>query len=378
MGVDAGLLQQPAQVTQQPGAHHAARRDVDRDGRAGGAALQGGQVGQGAAQDPPGQVGDDRAALGAGQEQVGQQQPALGVLPAHQRLEAGHRAGPPVDLRLVVDHQLLVAQRPGQLLGAGAVGGRPVAAGAAPALGGGLGVVHRGVGGLQQVGDGAAVVGVDGQPDGRGDRPADLVETDRLGELGEEVLGSPLEGRRVGCGEEQGELVAAQAHREVLGGGDGPGPLTDLDEHPVTGVVPQGVVDGLEAVQVEQQQPGLPAGLLGVGDQPRPLGGEDLAGGQAGQGVLLPGTARQQAHQPGHPAPAADGVPEGDHHLVPPPRPGDEQEADTQQRDQSDGEDRHPVVGHCVHVILPDSSRPRPVRGPAARRMWRRRSTSSG
>ena len=205
-----------------------------------------------------------------------------------------------------------------------------------------------------------------------------LVEPDRLGELGEQVLGALLEGARVRAGDEQGELVAAQPHRQVLDADGGPGPPPDLDQDPVAGVVAEGVVDGLEPVEVQQQQAGVPTGLLGLGEQPRALGGEHLAGGQARQRVLLAGAAGQQPHQPRHPAPAADGVAEGDHHLVPSPRPGDEQEADAQQRDQGDGEGRHPVVGHCVHVIPPDSSRPSPAQGPAVPRRSHPRSTSSG
>ena len=45
----------------------------------------------------------------------GAEQPALRVLPAHERLEAGHGAGPHVGLGLVVQDELAGLERPVQL-----------------------------------------------------------------------------------------------------------------------------------------------------------------------------------------------------------------------------------------------------------------------
>ena len=64
-----------------------------------------------------GQHRHEPAALGLRQEPAGRHEAGLRVLPAHERLDAHHRAGPQGDLRLVVQDQLAVADRPAQPLG---------------------------------------------------------------------------------------------------------------------------------------------------------------------------------------------------------------------------------------------------------------------
>ena len=69
-------------------------------------------------------------------------------------------------------------------------------------------------------------------------------------------------GRRLGVrdGRQQhGELVAAEPGDHVLGPQRAADPLGDVLEQPVAHLVPEGVVDLLEPVEVEQEQPDPPA-----------------------------------------------------------------------------------------------------------------------
>ena len=58
---------------------------------------------------------DQAAVLGDGDELGGVEQAALGVLPAHERLDAGDLAGAQADHRLVVEGELVAVERLAQL-----------------------------------------------------------------------------------------------------------------------------------------------------------------------------------------------------------------------------------------------------------------------
>jgi hypothetical protein len=111
------------------------------------------QVTQRALQHPQGEPPHESGLLGEGEEDVRVEQSPVGVLPANQRLEAGHRAGPEVELGLVVVDQLVGVQCRPELLErlepVTRVGGAvrcPDLEAMAAALGG----VHRRVGAGQQ------------------------------------------------------------------------------------------------------------------------------------------------------------------------------------------------------------------------------------
>ena len=70
---------------------------------------------QRAVEHPAGQVGDQAGALGQRHELAGREQAARRVLPAHERLDADHRAGAQRDLRLVVQDELVLVDRAAQL-----------------------------------------------------------------------------------------------------------------------------------------------------------------------------------------------------------------------------------------------------------------------
>ena len=85
--------------------------------------------------------------------------------------------------------------------------------------------------------------------------------------------------------EQHHELVAAEPRDRVLGPGQRPQAIGDLDQHPVTGTVSEAVVDSFEVIQVDEQQ--------GAGDSLAARRGDSLlhpveqqsAVGQAGQGI---------------------------------------------------------------------------------------------
>ena len=62
-------------------------------------------------------------------------------------------------------------------------------------------------------------------------------------------------GAAVRAGHEHGEFVAAEACDEILGTEGGPQPRPDRLEHEVAAVMPERVVDLLEAVEVDEQEP---------------------------------------------------------------------------------------------------------------------------
>jgi hypothetical protein len=109
-------------------------------------------------------------------------------------------------------------------------------------------------------------------------------DRDRLGELGLHAVG---EGRGVAVVLQQHrELVTAEAGHGVAGAHHRPQPLGHRHEQLVTGRVPQGVVDGLEVVQVAEQDRQCPAvTLVQLHGVLHPVV-EQRAIGQTGQGVM--------------------------------------------------------------------------------------------
>ena len=120
---------------------------------------------------------------------------------------------------------------------------------------------------------------------------------DRGGEGEQDPLADRTGDLRPGRGQQDGELVAADAGDQVTGADAALEPLGDGEQHLVTGGVPAAVVDVLEAVEVDEQQahPGAvaeqPVGALlqlgAVGDAGEGVA-EDLVlveppGGQVGQ-----------------------------------------------------------------------------------------------
>jgi hypothetical protein len=242
--------------------------------------------------------GDDQAALlGEADELAGHHQPALRVVPAHQRLQPHHVAAGQLEHRLVADGELLLQHRLAQRCLEVQPLHRPVAhrrverphrAGA-----GRLGGVHRQVGVAQQL------VGVAAS----GDRPhahagpgvhLPAGHLDRLAQVGGQPLGHrqrlPFAADPV---QQHRELVPAEPRGGVALPQPCPQPLGHRLQDPVAGRVAEAVVDGPEVVEVQQQQRGGGAAghhLLEPLLEPGPVG-------QAGERVdaVPPGQLRGEA-----------------------------------------------------------------------------------
>ena len=283
---------------------------------------------------------DQPGLLGRTDERVRSEEPVLRVLPAGERLDREHLAVPDAHLRLVVQHQLAVPERSWQLAREQ------------------RGVVLGGRGALVVLGDaigarpGCRRGGVDaGQCDVRVDHPVRQEESadprlDRDGHPGQLVraVERPEDGRRnredVGAAgdpaAQHGERVAAEArHHPAVPG--------DLDEAPadgpqdrVAGPVTEDVVDLGEALEVDQEQPGVVPPDLGERDPE--VGDEPLAVHETGDEVRA-----------GELVEPARVVLELTHHLDHP---------DGQERDHQDsGDDRRPEVQRPAGGELPPDER---------------------
>ncbi len=194
-----------------------------------------------------------------GMNSAGETKPSSAWCPAQQGLEAADGAiAAEVDLRLVVQVELVaregVAQGVFQLqvaAGIGIHGGGVEAEGVAP---GALGFVHGDVGVLQQRLDAVAVARE--ERDAEAGRTVDAValdldrRRDGLDELachhGDMVLVRDI-------GQEHDELVAAQARHGVLDAQRLAQPVGHFREDLIADLVAEAVVDGLEAVDVDDE-----------------------------------------------------------------------------------------------------------------------------
>ena len=114
-------------------------------------------------------------------------------------------------------------------------------------------------------------------------RGAAAAEVERPVERALEPLGQRLGTVDVAVGAEDDELVAAEPADGVAGPGAAGQPLGELPQQVVADLVPEGVVDLLEAVDVEEEHGHRrPAGTLELGvdelEQPRPVGQLGRAG----------------------------------------------------------------------------------------------------
>ena len=156
-----------------------------------------------------------------------------------------------------------------------------------------LGVIHRGIGTLQQLVGIPGVAWIHRDPGAGGNEQLPPAEGERLveyaGDLVRNHLGVPLIVQVLG---DHQELVAAQARGEVRFAQMRHQPVCRLAQQLVAGAVAQGIVDRLEVVQVEEEHAhrGLEAACAGE----RPLDGLHGQGavGQPGQ-VVVVGTPDQ-------------------------------------------------------------------------------------
>ena len=200
--------------------------------------------------------------LGGGEELRGGEQAVVGVLPAHERLDGGDRAGRQVEDRLVVQAQLAVGERAAQaLLDLRGVQQAPAHAlrrelrprAAALARAG-----RRDRRGPQDLGHGRRAALGQHDADARRHRQLAPAGEHRLGERGADALGH-VERVAVGrdAGQQHGEVVAGEAPGGRVRGEHALQARTDADEHLVAGAVAEAVVELAEAVEVDEQHRGL-------------------------------------------------------------------------------------------------------------------------
>ena len=189
-------------------------------------------------------------------------QAALGMLPAHQRLQPHDAGGPEVHLGLVVEPELAPVERPAQLglhlepalhrlaharlehlEARAAVGLRPVH--------GDVGVAQESLGG------GALVAPAERDPDAGAHEDLLVLDPERPAERLDDPLGDEGGVRaHPDVLEQHGELVAADARDGVDAPEAAAEALGDLDQELIAVVVPEVVVDQLEPVEVEEQHRG--------------------------------------------------------------------------------------------------------------------------
>ena len=186
-----------------------------------------------------------------------------GVLPAQERLDSQQEAIGEADQGLVVQHQLLLLDGPLQLP-LGDEGRLHVVAGG-DGDGAGLGVlgsVHRAVGVVDEVVQLVAGLVGDGDAHGGGDPQLLRADLDRSGDGLNDSLGDGLGGAgRQHVGAEHQELVTADAHDGVPGPYGCPKSVGHLHEELIADVVPVGVVDVLEAIEIDEQHAGVAEGV---------------------------------------------------------------------------------------------------------------------
>ena len=189
----------------------------------------------------------------------GPSEPALGVLPAHERLDADHAAAAERDLGLEVQDELVVvegvAQLAQELEPLGRVGvargrvGLDVRARA-------LGLVHRHVGVAQERRDVLAVVGLQRDADRGAELDGDAADVEREGQGAVQARGHLADGAAVRHDGQDRELVAAEAGQDVVAAQQMAQARGDVDEQAIALLVAHRVVDLLEAVEVDEHERG--------------------------------------------------------------------------------------------------------------------------
>lgn len=240
--------------------------------------------------DPVADGDDESALLRQGQEAGRRDGPLLRVLPAQQGLGTDHLAATGSVFGLVVQGELPPLQGVLQLLlqqellvGVGVHGAVKVVVVVAPPL---LGVVHGGVGVEGQLVQAGAVLGIDRNADAGGDVQAVVFTLIGLCQRGQQTLGE-------GCGladvprrQGQHELIPPEARGGIIGAKQSSDPLRHFDQQQIPGVVAVGIVDDLEAVEIEKQQGEAALAVLTLLNALLQAVGEQQPVGQPGQAVV--------------------------------------------------------------------------------------------
>ena len=264
LGAQVVVAQQPLDLRREAEVEQVGGAEVDRDAEVVAGSRSAAHLLERAVEDERGQRPRQAALLDEREEVAGAEQAALGVVPAHERLDAAHRAGPQLRLRLVVQDELAGLERGAELaderepLAAVVVAADHVdlVAGAHA-----LGLVHRDVGALQQAHGVAGVGGEQRDADAGVDVDADAADGEGVLERRAQPQPGGARRRLVARLEDDRELVAAEARERVVVAQELLQARADLAQHLVAGVVAERVVELLEAVEVDQQQRQLAVAL---------------------------------------------------------------------------------------------------------------------
>ena len=214
------------------------------------------------------------------------------MLPAQEGLDGGHPPRGQVEDRLVVQAQLSLGQglaQPalqGQALQGGGVHVGSVELVAVAALL--LGAVHRGVGVLHQRLRVPAVLRVEADADaGRHEQLLVLLQEGLAQRVEHLVRHLGRVHRRGDVGQQQRELVAAQPRHRVAFPQAAAQPLRHVGDQAVAHGVAQGIVDDLEAVEVQEQHGQALAVTVGLGHGQGQAVGEEQPVGQLGERVVV-------------------------------------------------------------------------------------------
>ena len=316
---------------------------------------------------------DEPALLGQCQEMLRGDQAEGRMGPAQKRFHGHHLAGAEVDLRLVVQREGTLFHGLTQVLNQGEAIGFVVERSLVDVEGPpfGLGPVHGDVRTADQIAGGQRVVRGQRDADAGADVQAGRADVDRLFQQRRDALCHRRRLVGIRSIEQHRELVAAQACHQILATDDLADARTDLAQQLVPGLVPEGVVDLLEVVQIDQQQ-GQPPGLGGVGRERcqcqlelfQEVATISEPGELVGLGLMLtrlverPLLVQREGHAGGSRQKRRPGEGEGDGADMPHVAQDKDQEA----RRQDEGEDDRPWS--LLHQRrTPDRPWPQPHRG---------------
>jgi hypothetical protein len=217
---------------------------------------------------------------------------AAGRMPAQQRLEAGDGAVAQLEERLVLELEFVVLERAAQRVVEGeALLRRDVhvlreeLVVAAPHV---LRVVHRRVGVAHQRLGVGAVGRVQADPDGGGDVEVVAVQVESAREDFQDLRGDRRGVRRRGdAGHDDHELVAADTRDRVALAHAHEDPARDRLQQAVAELVAERIVDGLEAVEVEEKHGHLRTCAMTLRDRLLDAVAQQYAVGQPGERVVM-------------------------------------------------------------------------------------------
>ena len=294
VGRDVVLGEDVAQAPDQVAAQQLRHRDVDRHGDVAQALrLPVGELRARLLHHPCTDLDDEPGFFGNRDEHPGRDVAEVAAAPAQQRLDAGDALVQERELGLVHEAELVALECLAQRRDRG--GAQPRGGvhrlgvdhpGLAAVV---LGLVHRGVGELQQVARHLAVVGVEADADGGRDHHfLPIVEFQRFLERGNDLFRHALGLGAVGdVLQHHGELVAAEAGDRIAFAHDLAQAPAGRLEHAVAGGVPHRVVDVLEAVEVEEQHRHPPRAASRADDRVADALAQQGTVGQAGEGVVI-------------------------------------------------------------------------------------------